>query len=100
MSRSVLICGATGTQGGAVISKLLEENADFEILAVTRDANSRSAQRLLAKSSKVKLVQGNLAQPSAIFKTAGEVTDLPIWGVFSVQVMHKLRPLPGSLTYF
>ncbi|KAF2194409.1 NmrA-like family protein [Zopfia rhizophila CBS 207.26] len=86
MSRPVLICGATGKQGGAVINKLLEEKADFEILAITRDVNSASAQRLLKKSSRIKLVQGDLAKPLAIFTAAKQVTKSPIWGVFSVQV--------------
>ncbi|KAL0931217.1 nucleoside-diphosphate-sugar epimerase family protein [Colletotrichum truncatum] len=85
MSRALLICGATGKQGGAVIDQLLREKADFEILAVTRDATSGSAQRLLNKSAQIKLVQGNLADPTALFKTAKSVTENPIWGVFSVQ---------------
>ncbi|CAF3519492.1 unnamed protein product [Fusarium graminearum] len=86
MSRAVLICGATGKQGGAVLNRLVKQNADFKILAVTRNAKSPSAQRLLSKSPNIKLVQGDLADPAAIFKTARSVTDKPIWGVFSVQV--------------
>lgn len=86
MSRAVLICGATGKQGGAVLNRLVKQNADFNILAVTRNAKSPSAQRLLAKSSNIKLVQGDLADPAGIFKAARCVTDQPIWGVFSVQV--------------
>ncbi|KAJ4131460.1 hypothetical protein NW768_005646 [Fusarium equiseti] len=85
MSRAVLISGATGKQGGAVLNRLIKKNADFEILAITRNAKSPSAQRLLAKSPKVKLVQGNFADPAGIFKMAKSVTDKPIWGVFSVQ---------------
>jgi uncharacterized protein YbjT (DUF2867 family) len=96
MSRTVLICGATGKQGGAVVNKLLDEKADFEILAVTRDAKSASAQRLMEKSPKIKLVQGNLAEPLAIFKAAKEVTDSPIWGVFSVQVITNNHHPPSS----
>ncbi|KZL72618.1 nucleoside-diphosphate-sugar epimerase family protein (NmrA-like family protein) [Colletotrichum tofieldiae] len=86
MSRAILVCGSTGKQGGAVINHLVEQNADLEILAVTRDANSASAQRLLKKSPKIRLVQGNLADPTALFKTAKTVAASPIWGVFSVQV--------------
>ncbi|KAK6207884.1 NmrA-like family protein [Colletotrichum tabaci] len=86
MSRTILVCGATGKQGGAVINRLIEQNADFHILAVTRDANSRSAQQLLKKSPNIRLVQGNLADPAALLKTAAEVAGSPIWGVFSVQV--------------
>lgn len=96
MTRAILVCGATGKQGGAVINHLVEQNADFEILAVTRDATSGSAQRLLKKSSKIRLIQGNLADPTALFKTAQEVASSPIWGVFSVQVTAKLPPLHNS----
>ncbi|KAK0726154.1 hypothetical protein B0H67DRAFT_551525 [Lasiosphaeris hirsuta] len=86
MSRTVLICGATGKQGGSVIRRLLAEKADFEILAVTRDASSASARKLSETSPKIKLVQGNLAKPDALFETAQKVASSPIWGVFSVQV--------------
>ncbi|GKT95756.1 nucleoside-diphosphate-sugar epimerase family protein [Colletotrichum tofieldiae] len=89
MSRAILVCGSTGKQGGAVINHLVEQNADLEILAVTRDANSASAQRLLKKSPKIRLVQGNLADPTALFKTAKTVAASPIWGVFSVQAGVK-----------
>lgn len=42
---SVLVTGATGKQGGSVIKNLLEKNAPFKILAVTRDVNSASAKK-------------------------------------------------------
>lgn len=89
MSRAVLITGATGKQGGAVIKALLKANADFEILALTRDAQSASAQRLLKQSPKIKLVTGNLDATENIFSKAKEATKAPIWGVFSVQVGFK-----------
>ncbi|KAI0888054.1 NAD(P)-binding protein [Annulohypoxylon maeteangense] len=85
MSRAVLIAGATGKQGGAVVSALIKANADFEILALTRDSQSASAQRLLKKSPKIKLVTGNMDAPDDIFAKAKEVTKTPIWGVYSVQ---------------
>jgi hypothetical protein len=95
MTKAVLISGATGKQGGAVINALLSENADFEILAVTRNAKSAPAQKLLQKSPKVKLVEGNLEDPAAIFENAKQETSGPIWGVFSVQV-RLLRAGPHS----
>ncbi|KAI8965325.1 nucleoside-diphosphate-sugar epimerase family protein [Daldinia sp. FL1419] len=85
MSRAVLITGATGKQGGAVVSALLKANTDFEILALTRDAQSASAQRLAQKSPKIKLVTGDMDAADNIFKVAREITKTPIWGVFSVQ---------------
>ncbi len=86
MSKAVLITGATGKQGGSVINALLKANADFEILALTRDTQSQTAQRLIQKSPKIKLVSGNLDAADDVFQKAREVSKLPIWGVFSVQV--------------
>lgn len=86
MSKTVLITGATGKQGGSVVTALLKAKADFEILAVTRDASSGGAQKLQVKSSNIKLVEGNLDEPEKIFDNANKVTSQPIWGVYSVQV--------------
>ena len=94
MSRTLLITGATGKQGGSVINNLLIQDADFEILAVTRDAQSNGTQKLLKKSSKIKLVEGNLDHPEDIFRQAQKVTRQPIWGVFSVQVWLGLTYQP------
>lgn len=91
MPRTLLIIGATGKQGGSVIQALLDQDADFEILAATRDASSKSAQSLLSKSANIKLVQGNLDQPEDLFICAKKVTSNSIWGIFSVQV-----PVPGG----
>ncbi|TGZ85291.1 NmrA-like family protein [Ascodesmis nigricans] len=86
MVKAVLITGATGKQGGAVVNSLLEQNADLQILAVTRNATSPSALRLKEKSDKIKLVQGNLDDPEDIFQKAKDVAEeWPIEGVFSVQ---------------
>ncbi|KAI1472668.1 nucleoside-diphosphate-sugar epimerase family protein [Daldinia caldariorum] len=84
-ARAVLITGATGKQGGAVVSALLKANADFEILALTRDVQSASAQRLAQKSPKIKLVAGDMDAADTIFRNAKVITKTPIWGVFSVQ---------------
>ncbi|KAH8660170.1 hypothetical protein BX600DRAFT_383610 [Xylariales sp. PMI_506] len=86
MSRSILVTGATGKQGGSLIKALLAARADFQILAVTRDASSSGAQRLAAKSSNIQIIQGNLDDTDAIFKAAEiKAASRPIWGVFSVQ---------------
>lgn len=85
---AVLITGATGKQGGAVINHLIRNKAPFKILALTRDANSGSAQRLLKTSSNIQLLEGNLDNPKDIFKNAKSKVSGPIWGVFSVQVCY------------
>lgn len=86
MSRTVLVTGATGKQGGSVVAALLGAESNFEILAVTRDATSSKAQKLKKQSPKIKVVQGNLDDSEIIFTNAHNVTSEPIWGVFSVQV--------------
>ena len=61
MSQVILVTGATGKQGGAVVNALLsQKTCTFTILAVTRDASSSSAKRLASKFPSIKLVQGNL----------------------------------------
>ena len=90
MSRAILVTGATGNQGGAVIRALLAQNANFQILAVTRNAASVSAQKLAAKSPRITLVQGNLDDVDSLFRAAKQATKLPLWGVFSMQVQFIL----------
>ncbi|GKZ81756.1 hypothetical protein AnigIFM56816_006278 [Aspergillus niger] len=82
---AVLITGATGKQGGALIRNLLLRKAPFEILAVTRNPSSSSAQKLASLSTNIKLVEGDLDNPGAIFRNAQRLTTSPIWGVYSVQ---------------
>jgi uncharacterized protein YbjT (DUF2867 family) len=86
MSRALLITSATGKQGTATIAALLKSRANFEILALTRNAQSASAQKLLAKSPSIKLITGHLDNVEDIFQKAKEATKAPIWGIFSVQV--------------
>lgn len=86
MAKTVLITGATGKQGGAVINSLLAAKVDLKILAVTRNATSSSAQKLAQKSSNIKLITGDLNNADDIFKKAKEISSSPVWGVYSVQV--------------
>lgn len=86
MSKSILITGATGKQGGAVIDALAN-NSDFTLLAVTRNTSSASAQKLTSKASNVKLVQGDLDDVAGLFKNARDVSPTgEIWGAYSVQI--------------
>ncbi|KAF2138892.1 uncharacterized protein K452DRAFT_233582 [Aplosporella prunicola CBS 121167] len=87
--KAVLITGATGKQGGAVIDALLANHPKlFTILAVTRNPTSASAARLAAKSAAITLVQGDLDDVPALFSAAAAASIEPIWGVYSVQVSH------------
>ena len=83
---TILVTGATGKQGGSLIKNILSNNALFQILVVTRNIQSPSAQKLLQQSSKIRLIQGDLDDPAEVFKKARSLTTEPIWGVFSVQV--------------
>jgi uncharacterized protein YbjT (DUF2867 family) len=83
MTKTILVTGATGRQGGAVIKAL--HNTDFEILALTRNASSPSAQKLASSSPNVKLIEGDLDNTEAVFKNAKAATSNSIWGVYSVQ---------------
>jgi uncharacterized protein YbjT (DUF2867 family) len=94
MAKTVLVTGATGKQGGAVIDALLDfdkTGSQFTILALTRNALSPAATRLLTKAPRnnLRLVQGNLDDVPALFEAATKASptpDTPIWGVYSVQV--------------
>ena len=88
MSKNLLILGATGKQGKSVINNILNSPShdDYTILAVTRTTASPSATALAKKSSRVKLIQGNLDDCPALFTEALRIAgNEPIWGVFSVQ---------------
>ncbi|KAL8949464.1 MAG: hypothetical protein Q9222_004430 [Ikaeria aurantiellina] len=88
MSKYILVTGATGKQGKAVINTILAspQAQDFNLIALTRNVESASAKALAAKSSSIQLIQGNLNDCHAIFAAALNVTKGdPIWGVYSVQ---------------
>jgi len=80
-TKNVLITGATGKQGGAVLEALLASKAPFQILALTRDASK--AQSLASKPN-VTVIEGNSTNPASIFEA-----NKPIYGVFCVTVPGK-----------
>jgi nucleoside-diphosphate-sugar epimerase len=86
MAKIVLVTGATGKQGGSVI-EALANNPDFTLLAQTRNATGSGAQKLQAKGTNVKVVEGDQDDVPGLFKNAQAAVDgAPIWGVYSVQV--------------
>ncbi|KEF53185.1 uncharacterized protein A1O9_10633 [Exophiala aquamarina CBS 119918] len=82
-TRKILVTGATGKQGGAVVEALLAKPPpyDFQILALTRKITSSAAKALAAKQ-KVTLVEGDLGDPGSIFTKAGGVGS--VYAVFCV----------------
>jgi uncharacterized protein YbjT (DUF2867 family) len=77
MERLILVCGATGKQGGAVARSLLER--DFRVRALTRDPQKPEAQALAEQGAEV--VQGDMEDRSAVDQVLVE----GVYGVFSVQ---------------
>ncbi|KAF7189944.1 NmrA-like family domain-containing oxidoreductase phqG [Pseudocercospora fuligena] len=70
--RPLVVTGATGKQGGALISALLSKPTQpFEIYAVTRNKTSKSAQALASKPN-VHLIEGSFTDPAAIFSQEGK----------------------------
>jgi len=85
--RNLIVTGATGKQGGALISALLSKGSSnpFKIYAVTRKPNSSAAQSLASKAN-VTIVQGDLDNSAEIFAKVPQP-----WGVFGVTM-----PLPSA----
>lgn len=84
--KTLLITGATGKQGRALIDTLLSSPnpTNFNILALTRKASSPSALSLSKRATNVQIVEGNLSDSRAIFASARKLSADPIWGVFGV----------------
>jgi uncharacterized protein YbjT (DUF2867 family) len=72
----ILVCGATGSQGGAVARRLLDRG--FRVRALTRDPQKPEAQALADGGAEV--VQGDMDERSSV----EEVLE-GTYGVFSVQ---------------
>ena len=91
--KTILITGATGRQGGAVISALLasQPNPPINIIAVTRSVHTPSAHSLASKPN-VTVIEGDIDNPAAIFSTA----NCPIWGVYSVQINSDSEETQGK----
>lgn len=88
--RNVLITGATGNQGTAVINALLANPAttNVNIFAMTRNPGSEASQRLTTKSPTIKLVKGHFSDCEALFQQCNTQID----AVYSVQVNQYGSP--------
>lgn len=65
-SPKILVLGATGTQGLAVVHAILSESPASTIHALTRDAQSSKAKSLAAVSSQIKQFQGDFDDNSGL----------------------------------
>eukprot|EP00741_Cyanophora_paradoxa_P016690 tig00020934_g16119.t1 len=75
--RSIVVCGATGTQGGATVRALLN-GKHFHVAALVRDPTSAKAQALEALG--VQLIRGNMGDKESLVQAFTGA-----YGVFSVQ---------------
>jgi NAD(P)-dependent dehydrogenase (short-subunit alcohol dehydrogenase family) len=89
--RNIVVAGATGKQGQALIRALLDPTEpspeqDWHIIALTRRASSPAAKRLAeANPSNLTIVEGDLENRDSIVKIFEDVKkDGGIWGVFCV----------------
>ena len=76
MNRTILVTGATGRQGGAVVEHLLKNN--FPVKALSRTPDSIAATRLTEKG--VDVVKGDMSDPASLL-SAMKGCD----GIFSIQ---------------
>ena len=76
VERLILVCGATGKQGGAVARSLLDRG--FRVRGLTRDPQKPEAQALAEQGAEV--VQGDMEDRSAMDRVLEGAH-----GVFSVQ---------------
>ncbi|KAK3078102.1 hypothetical protein LTS18_008438, partial [Coniosporium uncinatum] len=85
--RNLVVTGATGKQGGALISALLCKGPSnpFKIYAITRNPASHSAQALASKPN-ISIIKGDLDDSAAILAQIPQP-----WGVFGVTM-----PLPNA----
>jgi uncharacterized protein YbjT (DUF2867 family) len=74
--RVVLVTGATGKQGGALINEL--NGKEFRLRAMTRKPDGEAAQKLRARG--VDVVQGDLDDEASLKRALQGA-----WGVFGVQ---------------
>ena len=70
-TETILVIGATGTQGGAVAHHLLDHDREFEVRALTRDENQAAARELSEAGAEV--VQGNIRERNNV---EGVMTDV------------------------
>ena len=76
--RTIVVFGATGTQGGGVVENLLASDQGWRVRGVTRDPGSERA-RVLAERG-VEVVRADLNEPSTLSAAIAGA-----YGVFSVQ---------------
>jgi uncharacterized protein YbjT (DUF2867 family) len=70
-ARGVLVVGATGTQGGAVVECLHGTASELDVVALTREPDGEAARELAERG--VTVVQGDLWKPGTLVDAMAEV---------------------------
>ncbi|KAK0100781.1 hypothetical protein ONS95_007230 [Cadophora gregata] len=102
MHRNIIVAGATGKQGQALIRALLHPSPEantassehtYHIYALTRNISSPAAKGLVEREQNVTVIEGDLDVPDSIRKVFqkakqddvdGQGQGQGIWGVFAV----------------
>lgn len=89
--KTIVVCGATGKQGGAVLDALLESGL-WNVVAISRDINSSKAGEI--KNKGVSLIQADLADKTSLvnaFKGAFAVygVTMPITAKGKVDIENE-----------
>lgn len=99
-TQTILVVGATGHQGGAVIKALLSlphPNTPFHILALTRNPDTPRAKALIAAHpGAVELIQGDNADPKPIFasKPKGSIDGVFVVTTVGGKVPEEKQAIP------
>src|SRR5437868_2929364 len=79
-NKLILVTGATGHQGGAVLRNLAERG--FPVRALTRDPDQPKARPLMGHGAEV--MKGDMSDPASLTHAMDGV-----YGVYSVQNSHE-----------
>jgi uncharacterized protein YbjT (DUF2867 family) len=98
--KTILVTGATGKQGGALITQLLAspQAASLALVAVTRDTTTDRARRLAALPG-VTVVAGDFSDLGALFAQLPKPdpdSAAPLWGVYGVQTNNDAEEAQGK----
>ncbi|KAH7469654.1 hypothetical protein FOMA001_g13920 [Fusarium oxysporum f. sp. matthiolae] len=91
MSKTVLVLGATGTQGGSIANLLVQYPDQYLVRCLTRNPSSDKAKSLAAKGAQ--LVKADLTIPSTLPEAFKGV-----WGVFAVTDFYDTAVLDDPMS--
>ncbi|KAF5678571.1 hypothetical protein FDENT_8950 [Fusarium denticulatum] len=91
MTKTVLVLGATGTQGGSIANLLVQYPDQYLVRCLTRNPSSDKAKALAAKGAQ--LVKADLTIPSTLPEAFKGV-----WGVFAVTDFYDTAVLDDPMS--